>query len=76
MPQVKGPCVWQLNNRAMKFSYSFRLKTTLVSSAIALPAWALAGAININTGIEVKVTPEMTGAGIVSSGAKPPPYHR
>jgi DNA-binding beta-propeller fold protein YncE len=62
------------HSNPMKKHAAFLLKASMVTLAISLPLFA-AGPVkpDVNTGIEVKVTPEMTGAGIVSSGVKLPP---
>jgi len=48
-------------------------RTGLIAFTIALPVWAVTDKPAKSAGIEVKVTPEMTGAGIVSSGVTLPP---
>src|SRR5450830_1687769 len=49
-------------------------RTALIALSIAVPAvWAATDKPVKSAGIEVKVTPEMTGAGIVSSGVTLPP---
>lgn len=52
---------------------TFPLKSSLLCLAMALPLWSNAGAPKHQTGIEVQVTPEMMGAGMVSSGVTLPP---
>lgn len=48
------------------------LRAALIAFSIALPVWAVTDKPAKSAGIEVKVTPEMTGAGIVSSGVTLP----
>ena len=68
----------------MTFQPPERFKATLITAciglmALALPVWTSAQAAtpvhkaDKSAGIEVTVTPEMTGAGIVSSGVTLPP---